>query len=118
MTIGQYFLLAAIVYPVTGYLCYLFIYKPAKRKIYSQYSVKPEAPETESVTYSLNQVEGRQVLVIPTECELSVSKVKIKRVADGMIIYPTDQTWEEYAEIFTAVCANSAKTSKNKKLEG
>jgi len=113
MTIGQYFLLAAIVYPVTGYLCYLFIYKPAKRKINARYSVKPEATETESVMGSLNRVEGRQVLVIPTECELSVSMVKIKRVAGGLIIYPTDKTWEEYAEIFTAACANSAKASDN-----
>lgn len=64
------------------------------------------------MTGSVNWVEGRQVLVIPTECELSVSKVKIKRVADGMIIYPVDQTWEEYAEIFTAVCDNPAKAVK------
>lgn len=112
MTIGQYLLLAAIFYPVTGYLCYWFIYKPAKRKIEARYSTKADALETEFVISTLTQVEGGQVLAIPTECELSASKVKIKRIAGGLIVYPTEKTWEEYAETFTSVCTNSAKASE------
>lgn len=93
MTIGQYLLLAAILYPATGYLCYLFIYKPAKRKITERYSVRSKAMESDTETFSgeLYRIEGRQVLVIPTECELGVSAVRIKRVAGVLTINPTDK---------------------------
>lgn len=93
MTIGQYLLLAAIVYPATFLLCYQCIYKPAKRKISERYSVRSKALEfdTETVSGELYRVEERQVLVIPTECELGVSVVKIKRVAGALVINTTDK---------------------------
>ena len=101
MTIGQYLLLAAIVYPATFLLCYQFIYKPAKRKINERYSVRSKALESdiESVSGELYRVEGRQVLVILTECELSVSRINIRRKSGALVVYPRDRAWSEYAEL-------------------
>lgn len=102
MTIGQYLLLAGAGYAATGYLCYLFIYKPAKRRISEQYSsLQSEElePDTESVSGRLYRVEGRQVLVVPAECELSVSRVKIRRHSEALVIYPRNKTWAAYQEL-------------------
>lgn len=89
MTVGQYLILAAIVYPATFLLGYQFLYKPAKRKLNKRLSVKSK--DTDYISSMLYRVEEKQVLVIPTECELSVTEVKIKRIAEGLIIYPADE---------------------------
>lgn len=105
MTIGQYLLLAGAGYAATGYLCYLFIYKPAKRKISEQYSsLQSEElePDTESVSGRLYRVEGLQVLVVPAECELSISRIKIRRQSGALVIYPRDKNWSEYSELLPA----------------
>lgn len=105
MTIGQYLLLAAVAYPATGLLCYVFIYKPAKRKINGRYSSMESEeldPDTEFVTGKLYRVEGRQVLVIPSECELSVSRINIRRKSGALVIYPRDRAWSECAELLAA----------------
>ncbi|KKO45775.1 hypothetical protein WG68_08650 [Arsukibacterium ikkense] len=105
MTIGQYLLLAAVGYAATGYLCYRFIFKPAKRKIYERYSPEESEilePDTEFAPGRLYRVEGRQVMIVPTECELSVSRVKIRRVSEALVIYPRDRAWSEYADLLPA----------------
>lgn len=105
MTVGQYLLLAAVGYVATGFLCYLFIYKPAKSKINERYfSADSEElePDTEFIAGRLYRVEGHQVLVVPAECELSVSRVKIRRHSGALIIYPREQTWADYPELQAA----------------
>ncbi len=111
MTVGQYLILAAIAYPATFLLCYQFIYKPAKRKLNERLSVQYN--DTDSISSMLYRVEEKQVLVIPTEYELSVSGVKIKRMAEGLIIYPAEKTWAEYSEIFKADSACQLTADKN-----
>lgn len=103
MNIGQYLLLAAIGYLVTGYLCYLFIFKSAKRRIYERYSSEEQdESDSEFITGRLYRVEGRQILVVPAECELSVSRVKIRRQSGALVIYPRDQSWSECSELLPA----------------
>jgi virulence-associated protein VagC len=58
--------------------------------------------DTECVPGRLYRIEGRQVMVIPAECELNVSRVKILRVSEALIIYPRDKTWADYADLLPA----------------
>lgn len=109
MTIGQYLLLAAVTYPSVGFCCYYFIYKPAKRKMTERYSAvesEDQKPDTEYYTGKLYRLEGRQVLVIPAECELSVSRIKVRRLPEALVIYPRDITWSKYADLLPANSTN------------
>lgn len=99
MTVPQYLLIAAIFYTITGFFCYYFIYKPAKRKLLASVSKAQPLTDTESYRSELHEVEGRQVLVVPAECELGVSRVSMKRLSGGLVIYPSDKAWSDYARL-------------------
>lgn len=103
MSVGLYFLLATSCMILTGYLSFLFIVKPRMRKIYARIdSEEPPETDTEFFSGELYRVEGRQVLIIPEGCELSVSSIKIRRHSGALIIYPREQTWADYPELQAA----------------
>ena len=103
MSVGLYLLLATSGMILTAYLSYFFIVKPGMRKIHARIdSLEPPETDTAFFTGRLYRVEGRQVLVVPTECALSVSNVKIRRLAGALVIYPRDKTWADYPELQTA----------------
>lgn len=103
MSVGVYFLLAISCMILTGYLSYLFIVKPRMRKIYARiHSEEPPETDTEFFTGDLYRVEGRQVLIIPKDCELRVSSVKVRRHSGALVIYPKGNTWADYPELQAA----------------
>lgn len=83
-------------------LSYHFIVKPRMYQIKASISDTELEPDTDFVTGRLYRVEGRQVLIVPAVCELSVSRVKIRRQSGALVIYPRDQSWSEYSELLPA----------------
>lgn len=96
MTVAQYFLLGAIGFIVTFYIGYLTMIKPALSNYRASDDDEPEA-DTDSLPCRLYRVEGRQVLVLPDECEFSISKVMVRRVSGAVVLYPASKTWADCA---------------------
>lgn len=99
MSIGEYLIFATLGMGATFALSYHFIVKPRLYEIKESFYSAELEPDTEYVPGRLYRIEGRQVLVVPAECELTLSRVKIRRVAGALVIYPRDKTWADYADL-------------------
>lgn len=114
MGIGEYLIFAALGMGATFSLSYHFIVKPRLYEIKEKFCSAELEPDTEFVTSKLYRVEGHQVLVIPAKCELTLSRVKIRRVSEALVIYPRDRAWSEYAALLPADSDNQSEQPDDK----
>ena len=97
MTLGEYLLFSLLALVIVATMGYYFLIVPWRRRIQvSQHAVNDT--DTDYHTAQLYQVEGRQILVIPRECELAFRNIKLRRLSGVLLIYPRTENSSELAE--------------------
>jgi len=97
VTLGQYLLFSLLGLVITVTISYYFIIVPGMRRIQaSQHEVTDT--DTDYHSAQLYRVEGRQILVIPRECELAFRNIKLRRQSGILLIYPRTENGSELAE--------------------
>lgn len=104
MTIGQYLLLSLLTFSFTIAIGYYLLIAPRLRKN----TASPDLTDTDTDyhTAQLYRVEGRQILVIPRECELDFNNIKLRRVSGVLMVYPQSLNGSELAERILAKAPN------------
>lgn len=97
MTLGEYLLFSLLVLVIIATMGYYFLIVPWRRRIFASQHAGNDT-DTDYHTAQLYQVKGRQILVIPRECELAFINIKLRRLSGVLLIYPRTENGSELAE--------------------